>query len=130
MATDIKTRWLLTTSALLLAVLGVALSFLPQEILTLAGAQPVPRLVLLVQLGGAMALAWAILNWMSRGQRLGGIYNRPLALANVLHFATGSVTLLKLMAAGAVGPPEAGTVWYPYVGLAVWWAAALVTSPV
>jgi hypothetical protein len=107
----------------------VALSFLPQEILALAGAPAAPRLVMLIQLAGAMALAWAILNWMSRGQRLGGIYNRPLALANVLHFATGSVTLLKMMAAGAVGPPEV-VLLVPYVGLAVWWAAALVTSPV
>ena len=129
MATDIKTRWLLTTSALFLAVLGVALSFLPQEILALTGAPAAPRLVLLIQLGGAMALAWAILNWMSRGQRVGGIYSRPLALANVLHFATGSVTLLKMMTAGAVGLPEVVLV-VPYVVLAVWWAAALVTSPV
>ena len=129
MATDIRTRWLLTTSALILAVLGVALSFLPQEVLTLPGAPAAPRLVLLIQLGGAMALAWAILNWMSRGQRVGGIYSRPLALANVLHFATGSVTLLKTMTAGAVGPPEVVFV-VPYVVLAVWWAAALVTSPV
>jgi hypothetical protein len=129
MATDIKTRWLMTTSALLLAVLGVALSFLPHEILALTGAPAAPRLVMLTQLGGAMALAWAILNWMSRGQRLGGIYNRPLALANVLHFATGSVTLLKIMTAGTVGPAEVVLV-VPYVVLAVWWAAALVTSPV
>jgi len=129
MATDIKTRWLLTTSALLLAVLGVALSFLPHEILMLAGAEPVPRLVLLIQLGGAMALAWAILNWMSRGQRVGGIYSRPLALANVLHFGTGSVTLLKMMTAGPVGLPET-VLAVAYVALALWWAAALVTSPV
>jgi hypothetical protein len=129
MATDIKTRWLLTTSALLLAVLGVALSFLPHEILALTGAPAAPRPVMLIQLGGAMALAWAILNWMSRGQRVGGIYNRPLALANVLHFATGSLTLLKMMTAGAVGLPEAVLV-VPYVVLAVWWSAALVTSPV
>jgi hypothetical protein len=129
MPTDIRTRWLLTTSALLLAVLGVALSFLPQEILTLAGAEPAPRLVMLVQLGGAMGLAWAILNWMSRGQRVGGIYNRPLALANLLHFGTGSVTLLKMMTAGPVALPEVVLV-VPYAVLALWWTAALVTSPV
>ena len=82
--TDIRTSWLMTSSAAVLAVIGIALSYLPRECLTAAGADASPRVVVLAQLTGAMALAWAILDWMARRQRIGGIYNRPPALANWL----------------------------------------------
>ena len=119
----------MTSSAAILAVIGVALSFLPRECLILAGADAGPRVVVLAQLAGAMALAWAILDWMSRGQRIGGIYNRPLALANWLHFLMGSLALVKMSTPDGLGTLEVALI-VPYAALAIWWGVALFTSPV
>jgi hypothetical protein len=123
------TRWLLMSSAALLAAVGVALSFLPQEVIGALGEVARPPIIVLAQLAGAMAMAWALMNWMVRGQRLGGIYNRPLALANFLHFFAGAMVLLPVAASGHAGPIEQALV-VPYVLLAVWWGAAMFTSPV
>ena len=129
MPTDVKTHWLMISSTTVLAVIGIALSFLPRECLTMAGAEASPRVVVLAQLTGAMALAWAILDWMSRGQRIGGIYNRPLALANWLHFLMGSLALVKMTTPDGFGALEVALV-VPYAILTIWWAVALFTSPV
>ena len=127
--TDIRTSWLMTSSAAVLAVIGIALSYLPRECLTSAGVDASPRVVVLAQLTGAMALAWAILDWMARRQRIGGIYNRPLALANWLHFLMGSFALVKMTTPAGFGALEVALV-VPYAVLAIWWGVAVFTSPV
>jgi hypothetical protein len=123
------TEWLLATSAGLLFVMGVALSFAPHEVLGMAGQVPGRALVLLAQITGALALGWAMLNWMSRRQRVGGIYNRPLALANFLHFTMVALSIVRLVPAGDSGSLEHALL-VPYVALAVWWGVAMFTSPV
>ena len=80
------TRVLLSGSAAFLAVAGVAITFLPQELLAYASAQPTRVSVLLVQVLGAMFIGSAVLNWMNRGAHVGGIYGRPLTMANFFHF--------------------------------------------
>jgi hypothetical protein len=83
----------------------------------------------LAQLAGAMAMGWAILDWMARRQRIGGIYNRPLALANWLHFLTGSFALVKMTPPAGFGALEVALI-LPYAVLAIWWGVAVFTSPV
>jgi hypothetical protein len=89
------TRALMGSSALFLAVAGVTATFLPQELLGHLGAEPQGPLVLAVQLLGALYLGLAALNWMNRGNRIGGIYARPVSMANFIHFAIGAMALLK-----------------------------------
>jgi hypothetical protein len=50
-----------------------------------------------VQTCGALYLGFAVLNWMARGVLIGGIYSRPLALGNFLHFVVVTVTLVKVL---------------------------------
>jgi len=90
-----STRLLMSASAAYLAALGVAASFLPREIMVHVGSPPgwFPELV--IQIAGAAWLALAVLNWAARGNLLGGIYGRPVALANVANFAIAAITLLK-----------------------------------
>ncbi len=88
-------RILMITSAAFLAVLGLATSFMPQEVLGLHGTVPDTPTVLLVQMTGALYLGFAILNWTARGVLIGGIYARPVALGNFLHFAMVAVMLIK-----------------------------------
>jgi hypothetical protein len=95
-----STRLLLSSNAVFMALLGVAASFLPQEIAARFGIHADPFVVLLVQMAGALYLGFAILNWMAKASLIGGIYNRPLALGNFLHSAVGAVVLLKAWAGG------------------------------
>ncbi len=88
-------RILMISSAVLLAILGSATSFLPQEVLGLHGTKPDAATVLFVQMAGALYLGFAILNWSARGVIIGGIYARPVALGNFLHFTLVAITLIK-----------------------------------
>ena len=85
----------MSSSAAFLAGLGVAASFLPQEIQARAGGAAgwFPELV--IQLAGAAWIGFALVNWSARGNLLGGIYGRPIALGNFAHFAIGAITLIK-----------------------------------
>lgn len=97
------TRLLMMASAALLALIGLAMSFMPQEVLGLHGTVPDNATVLLVQMAGALYLGFAMLNWMAKGVLLGGIYARPLAAGNFLHFIMVAITLVKAaIAFGAV----------------------------
>jgi len=88
-------RLLMTVTAALLAGLGLACSFAPQELLGLVGATASPALVLGVQALGAAWLGFALLDWNARGAPFGGIYGRPVALGNFLHFAVIALALAK-----------------------------------
>ena len=89
------------TSAILLGLAGAALLFAADAVL--------PRLVpgfpaggsWLGQLLGAAWLGVAALNWLSQGAILGGIYGRPVVLANAaVHFISALVLLKAAQGAG------------------------------
>lgn len=84
----------------MLAIVGLSATFLPQEILARAGASPIGSGVVLVQVGGALYVGFAILNWMAQGNLIGGIYSRPVAIGNLAHFTIGGLALLKSVIAG------------------------------
>jgi hypothetical protein len=88
-----KTRALMAASAIFLAILGIAALFAPDEILRAANVPSSPLLPPLVQLCAALLLGFSMTNWMVKGSRVGGIYNRPIAVGNLLHFAVGALTL-------------------------------------
>jgi hypothetical protein len=92
------------SSAALMAVIGFGLSFMPQEVLALHGSPPDNATVLLLQMAGAVYFGFAMLNWMARGILIGGIYARPVALGNFLHFAMVAITLTRAAIDFAVLP--------------------------
>ena len=123
-----NSRLLMTLTAALLAVLGLACSFAPQELLGLVGApaSPPATLVLAVQALGAAWLGFALLDWNARGAPFGGIYGRPVALGNFLHFAVIALALAK----GAFAAPAAGAIIVTVVAAAFALAfGALVFGP-
>ncbi|HEV7428741.1 MAG TPA: hypothetical protein VGQ46_20485 [Thermoanaerobaculia bacterium] len=83
----------MAASAISLAITGIAALFAPEEILHAANVPSSPLLPPLVQLCAALLLGFAMTNWMIKGSRVGGIYNRPLAMGNLVHFAIGAITL-------------------------------------
>lgn len=88
-------RGLMMVSAIFLALLGLITSFFPYEVLAMHGTEPDGPTVLLIEMMGALYLGFALLNWTARGVLIGGIYARPLALGNFLHFAMVTVMLAR-----------------------------------
>ena len=37
------------------------------------------------------------MNWMAKDSIIGGIYNKPIAIGNLMHFGVGAITLLKVV---------------------------------
>ena len=90
-----NTKSLMTISAMILALIGISLIFLPKEILDYLELSVSETLQLLMQIIGSFYFAFAILNWMSKGSIIGGIYNRPIAMANLAHFVIAGLALIK-----------------------------------
>src|SRR5687768_15066617 len=96
-----NTKLIMTFSAICLGLGGIALSFLPYELQVYFGLHPGVSLSLIIQVLGALYFAFAMLNWMARGSFIGGIYNRPIAVANLTHFFMGSIALIKSVTSGS-----------------------------
>jgi hypothetical protein len=114
-------------SGLFMAVLGATASFLPEEILRYTGTVPAPLINSVVQTCGALYLGFAVLNWMARGVLIGGIYSRPLALGNFLHFFVVAVTLIKVLFEMRL--PLIIGLAIAYSVLAVWFGLVLFRPP-
>jgi hypothetical protein len=124
-----NTQVLMSLSALFLAILGIGGSFLPQEILAHFGEQTRGLAVLLIQVTGASYLGFAILNWMARAVLIGGIYARPVAVGNFLHFAVVALTLGKAIAGGGPRGAEIIAACAASSVFAVWFGLVVFTSP-
>jgi hypothetical protein len=120
-------RILMIASAALMAVMGLGMSFMPQEVLGMHGTAPDNATVLLLQMAGAVYLGFAMLNWMARGILIGGIYARPVALGNFLHFLMVAITLTKAAAAFAVLPLAISAAVFSV--FAIWFGAVLFKPP-
>jgi hypothetical protein len=81
-------------SALLLGLAGLALVFAPDAILRSLEPRMPDGAYWMGQLLGAAWLGVAALNWHSRRQVLGGIYGRPIVLANVAIYLIGGLSAL------------------------------------
>ena len=90
-----NTKILMVTSSMALGLAGLAASFAPSELLRALGSPAAEPLPVLIQLLGAMYIAFAITNWTAKDNIIGGIYSRPLSLGNCIHFIVGSLALAK-----------------------------------
>lgn len=120
-------RVLLSVSAVFLGLAGLGLTFLPTSLLLHVRQPDAPILLVFVQTIGAAYVAFAMLNWMSRGSTVGGIYGRPLVAANVVHFTMVAILLIKWAAAGA--PPGVIIFAALYTIFAAWFGAVMFGSP-
>jgi hypothetical protein len=92
-----NTKIILATSALFLGLIGIGLSFLPNEILTYLSVETLEVTFILMQLLGALYLGFGILNWMAKGSIIGGIYNKPIVIGNLMHFGVGALALATVV---------------------------------
>ena len=122
------TRYLMMSSAIFMALLGLITSYFPDKVLTTHGTVPDNATLLLVQMMGALYLGFAILNWTARGILIGGIYARPVALGNFLHFAMVGMMLGR--AAFTHGVIQLATSAAVFSFFAIWFGVVLFRSPV
>ncbi len=120
-------RALMIASAVFLAMLGLATSYMPDRVLGLHGTVPDTATMLFVQMAGALYLGFAILNWTARGVLIGGIYARPVALGNFLHFAMVSVMLIKAAIVHGVMPLAISASVFSV--FAIWFGLVLFRPP-
>lgn len=90
-----NTKLLMTISAVFTGVIGFSLTFLPQEIIGSLQITKTPITQLAFQFLGALYLGFTLLNWMAKGSIIGGIYNKPIIIGNLLHFGMTGIALIK-----------------------------------
>jgi hypothetical protein len=90
-----QTKILMTSSALLMGIVGLFLLFFPQELFSLFGAGSTPLITRLMQILGALYIALATINWTAKASLIGGIYGRPIAVGNFTHFFLVTLLFLK-----------------------------------
>lgn len=122
-----NTRLLLISSSIFMAVTGLAFSFFPEEFLKTFNETGSPLNLLILQLVGALYLGFAMLNWMAKGSLLGGIYNRPIALGNFMHFLVAGLALLK--SAPGLAIPQLWGLTVIYAGFALAFGFVVFTHP-
>ena len=88
-----NTKLLMTSSALIMGIAGITLTFLPQETAAFLGWNN-PETVL-IQILGALYFGFAMVNWTTKSNLLGGIYGRPLTIGNFSHYLIAAFALLK-----------------------------------
>jgi hypothetical protein len=93
--TTMNTKWIMIATSLLLGVSGIALTFAPDLIIGSLGVNPSQVSIILGQILGALYFGFAMLNWMTKESLIGGIYNRPVAVANFTHFMIAGLALVK-----------------------------------
>ncbi|MEO8591174.1 MAG: hypothetical protein ABI432_17480 [Flavobacteriales bacterium] len=123
-----NTRLLMIASALVMAAIGLSLSFAPEEVFVALGGEASGPWAIILQLCGAMYCGFALINWMAKGAVLGGIYGRPIVMGNLVHFTIGALALLKA-GSGSAPKPVLWVMTTVYVLLAVAFAFVMFSDP-
>lgn len=124
-----KPNLLLTVSAAVYLLAAIALLFAADELLPLAAGTASQLDVALLQLIGAALFGFAMLNWLSRYSMLGGIYGRPLVVANLAHTATAALMLGHLVLRQQPVSPWLAAATLAYAALGVAFGARLFLPP-
>jgi hypothetical protein len=121
-----NTKVVMTLSAAVMAATGIALTFMPLEVLGyLSGGQPGNLPPVVLQLLGSLYFAFAMINWTAKGNLIGGIYARPVAIGNLSHFTMGALALLK-----AATQPVIWVMAGVYLLFAIFFGIIFFTHPV
>ncbi|SNR35032.1 hypothetical protein [Lutibacter flavus] len=91
------TKIVMTSSAIFLAIIGILFSFLPNEVIEYLNVESNTITILFLNILSALYLGFGILNWMAKGTLIGGIYNKPIVIGNLMHFAVGAIALVKVI---------------------------------
>jgi len=79
----------------MLVAAGIFALFAPDQLMTLLNVPRSDSLLVVIQLMGALYFSFALMNWTAKDSAIGGIYARPVSLANFSHFLIGTLLLIK-----------------------------------
>jgi len=119
---------LLLGSAIVYFAAALPLLFAPQATLAFAGVAASTLDMALLQVLGAAVFGFAMLNWLNRYSRIGGIFGRPVVAANLAH-AGSAALLLGKVAKSAAFPPLLVTVLAVYAVMAIAFAIKFFVQP-
>lgn len=119
---------LLTASAVAYFVVSLAAIFAGDELLRFGGAAGTALELALIQLLGAALFSLAMVNWLNRYSRIGGIYGRPLVMANLANSAISALMLVHLWRSFGFSTPLAAALGF-YALLALAFGAQLFREP-
>lgn len=105
----------MTICSIILGATGVILTFASDMVLPHLNIDPNPTSILLGQILGGLYFGYSMLNWMTKESLIGGIYNRPVAIANFTHFLIAGLAIVKRL----IAHPELPTIL---------WTAGLIYS--
>lgn len=124
-----NTKLLMAASAVVMMAVGIACSFAPVEILGYMDVMPAKHFQLVIQLFGAIYLGFGLLNWMAKANVIGGIYSKPVAIGNFMHFVVSTLALIKYFAVHT----DLTILLVPisiYAIFAIWFGKITFSSPV
>lgn len=124
-----NTKFFMTASAIALGVQGMIFTFLPAEIAGYLEAETTNQFQFLIQIIGALYFGFGMLNWMTKTNPIGGIYNRPVAIANLSHFTIGGLALIKGLLANPALPKAIWIIGIIYVVFAIAFGIVLFHDP-
>ena len=124
-----NTKVLMISSSIILGIYGAILIFMPDETISRLNISPNLISTLTLQLLGAFSLGFAMLNWMAKGSLIGGIYNKPIAVGNFMHFGIGTLVLVKVMSKIQVHSKLVLSLTIIYAVFAILFAYVFKTNP-
>ena len=125
-----NTRIVMSLSAILLGTSGMALTFAPDVVARALTSEDNRTTELILQIMGALYFAFAMLNWMSKGNLIGGIYNRPIAIANFTHFLIAGLALAKWWKVNTTTSSVISIATIFYIVLAILFGVMMFTHPI
>jgi len=124
-----NTKILMTSNSLILALTGVFTLFAPDILLSMLSVSVTAQSSVLVQLLGALYFSFALMNWTAKDSAIGGIYARPVSLANFSHFFIGTLLLAKYLASNEFNfPMVLVTILYGIFAVIFYWLVFRATG--
>ena len=124
-----NTKVIMTSSSIVLGATGVILTFAPDMVLQNLNIEITQTSLLLGQVIGGLYFGFSMLNWMTKENLIGGIYNRPIAIANFTHFLIVGLAIIKKLVSDPGLPKTLWTAGIVYAVLGIVFAIILFRHP-
>jgi hypothetical protein len=89
------TQKLMITNGLLNGITGLALIFLPADLLVLVDDSTSRLAILITSLLGAALFGIGMLNYLGRNAIFGGIYGKPILMGNLVFHTVVAINMVK-----------------------------------
>jgi len=125
-----NTKIIMTISSIILGATGIILTFAPDIVLTNLNIETNQTSLLLGQVIGGLYFGYSMLNWMTKESLIGGIYNRPIAIANFTHFLIAGLAIGKKLISNPGLPKSLWTAGAVYAVLGLLFIIILFRHPI